>query len=219
MPIYDWNGSVHSEIGTIYDGNGSVNSQIKEVYDGNGSVNSLIYSAETPVTGWSFGGLQYWQGNLSISGSNLVFGVGKWGSNFGSLAWSSTPYSINTGNTIRYSMSQLNFQTAETGIAIGASHMGAIYVVFMTYQYNLESEIYNTPVHNLTQAGASVHMGPSCVREYRPANYGDVMYASAGPGTFTQAVPVSGSYYIGFCLSGWDGQQTSTTTISNVVIL
>lgn len=217
MPIYDSNGSAHSEIGKIYDGNGSVNSPIQYVYDSNGSVNSLVYSAETPITAWSFGGYGNGdQGNLSISGSSIVFGTGSWRSNFGSLAWSSVPYSINTGNTIRYSMSQLNFQTEDTNIANGWEHMGGIYVVFMTSRYDLNSQIYNRPDQNLANAGASVHLGPSC---WRSAINGQIVYASAGPGTFTQAVPVSGSYYIGFCLSGWDGRQTSAATISNVVIL
>ena len=70
MPIYDYNGSVDTEIGKIYDYNGSVNTQIGYVYDYNGTANSLIYTASKIIS--TGGSWNTWQGSYGASARELT---------------------------------------------------------------------------------------------------------------------------------------------------
>ena len=60
MPkIYDFNGSVATEIKKIYDWNGSAATQIKNGYDWNGSAASRVYQYQSVLYGWNYGNTGY----------------------------------------------------------------------------------------------------------------------------------------------------------------
>lgn len=87
MPLYDYNGSVNTEIGKLYDHDGTANHQIGRVYDYNGSANSLIYSAENElyngrqITTWNQ--FQYHSGSATDNGSSLF--AQQWGGSANSI--------------------------------------------------------------------------------------------------------------------------------------
>lgn len=49
MAIYDYNGTISTEIGKLYDYDGTTNYQIGKVYDFDGTTNSLIYTFGDPA--------------------------------------------------------------------------------------------------------------------------------------------------------------------------
>ena len=57
MPIYDFDGAVHTEVGKLFDFDGTAKHQIGKVHDHDGTASSLIYSAETEaLTSYAWGG-------------------------------------------------------------------------------------------------------------------------------------------------------------------
>ena len=49
MPIYDFDGTTHREIGKAYDFDGVTHRQQSKTYDNDGITDRLLYAAETPV--------------------------------------------------------------------------------------------------------------------------------------------------------------------------
>ena len=47
MPIYDFDGAVHTEVGKLFDFDGTAKHQIGRVYDHDGTAAALLYSGET----------------------------------------------------------------------------------------------------------------------------------------------------------------------------
>lgn len=212
MPIYDWNGSAHSEIGTIYDGNGSVNSQIGAIYDGNGSVNSLIYQAETQLTSWSSGGYCLSTPSiLSISGGNITFSAMSYGAYYGAVAWTTSPYSVNTGSRVQFYMDQMHQRLVDTNVGAGVYVLGGVYVCFSASRTWYEG--WTSISDALGNRGDSVLIAADGRKSHI---VGAVDESWVGPATYAVACPVTGNYYIGICFSGYDGALLSNFTVSDI---
>ena len=74
MPIYDYDGTTKTEIGTIYDNDGTVKTQIGYVYDYDGTTKSLIFGGN-PLSGVAVGSIVY----LTEGGAYKPFYVAQHG--------------------------------------------------------------------------------------------------------------------------------------------
>ncbi len=218
MPIYDSDGTSTYQINKLFDSDGTSAYQIGKVYDNNGTTSNLIYASD--ITLFSNGattdsgtwtGYNAYLGTKPTIGSTISYPAMTNGSFYGSLASCASPITLNGSHTLSFDMTKCSYSLWDTNLAIGATWGVRIYAVFSTSKITLDKGTIDT----ITWA--------TNLNEYRMVNayktYGpDATSGSIAAGTKSTTINLTGNYYFGLLLAGYDA-QTSAFTVNNIKIV
>lgn len=219
MPIYDYDGTTFSEIGKLYDLNGNLASRVSKAYDLNGNLASQVFSSEVDafadLGGFGSASVGYHHNGMPYAGPPITFGDSSSFPNsyFGSIIWSNAKASVENGQIILLTTTTpTTFTTCDTNLANGARHLGELAVVLSPTKISIAGVAdCRLAVANDAAAIYSVINGYALY-------YGSAVTTTSPAGTYTATVTVSGDYYIGVFLTGYDARVTSKPSVSALVI-
>lgn len=220
MPIYDHSGTTAAQIGKLYDHNGTTATQIGKVYDNNGTTNTLIYSSETVLfqngataDSGAWTGYSAYGGSAPTIGTTISYPTQNHSAWIGSLASCATPIKLSGSHTLSFAMTQAKAGLQTTNIGIGKKWGLRIYALFSTSRITLDSATTDV----ITWAES--HSKYSKVCDSYVVYQGDNSQTSIiTAGTKTTSLNISGSYYFGLLLAGYDASVTSAFTVNNIII-
>lgn len=220
MPMYDWDGTVGTEKAKAYDWDGTVSTQLGRGYDWDGTSAYLLYTDETVLfqngatsDSGAWTGYRAYGGSAPTIGTTISYPTQNHSAWIGSLASCATPISLSGSHTLSFTMTQAKASLQTTNIAVASKWGLRIYALFSTSRITLDSATTDV----ITWAES--HSKYSKVCDSYVVYQGDNSQTSIiTAGTKTASLNISGSYYFGLLLAGYDASVTSAFTVNNIII-
>lgn len=220
MSVTDWDGTTSSKIAKIFDWDGTTSSYHKRAFDWDGTTSTTVY--ESDITLFSSGatsdsgtwsGYRAYLGTAPTIGTTISYPSMSNNSYFGSLASTANAITFPGSCTLSFDMTKCSYTLPDTNLAINAKWGVRIYALFSTSKITLNTGTIDT----ITWA-ESFSKYAKAIDGYKTYTGAATNTGSIAAGTKTVSLNLSGNYYFGLLVAGYDAKITSAFTINNIVI-